>query len=296
MKTEISIAIVTKNRKKELENCLNSISEQTLIPNVIIIDNDINLSAKVVVNKKKYQKINIDYHHSKGSVPKCRNLAIKIAKTRYLGFADDDCVLNKKWTENGLRTIKKYKKTYVLGKTLLFNPEDLFALAQFLRDDYWKDYNSQIFDTKNVILDRFAINKHKLSFDEKCQKEAYDSADFDFDFLLKKTGLDGKFCKSMVLHHKETIDFKRFKRRAFYRGYLAKYLDKKWKLDDKLVNLKNKSFIFWILKTVKDFTSDLKKYNKNQKSSLCKKILATFVIKLFERYYVMGYVANREIK
>lgn len=294
MKTEISIAIITKNRKKELADCLDSIAKQTLIPSVIIIDNDENLSAKETISKKKYKQINISYHHSRGSVPACRNLAMKIAKTKYLGFVDDDCVLDKKWTENGLSAIKKYKTAYVLGKTLLLNPNNIFALAQYARDDYWKNYNSQIFDTKNVILDLNIVKGSKLSFDEKCQKEAYDSADFDFDFALKKAMLKGKFCKNMILKHKETSSFNRFKRRAYYRGYLAKYLDRKWKLNDKLVDLRTQLFYFWLLKTIKNFLKELKNYSKHIDAPLYKKIAATFVIKLFERYYVSGYVANQE--
>ncbi len=294
MKTEISIAIITKNRKKELENCLDSIVKQTLIPKVIIIDNDEKLSAKHIINNKKYKQIKINYYYSKGSVPKCRNFAVRMAKNKYLGFVDDDCILDKKWTENGLKSIKKNKTAYVLGKTLLLNPHNIFALAQYSRDDYWKNYNSQIFDTKNAILNLDVIKKSKLQFDEKCQKEFYDSADFDFDFALKKAGLKGYFCKRMTLLHKETTNFDRFKKRAYCRGYLAKYLDRKWKLNDKLVDLRNRYFYFWLLKAIKDSFKDFKRYSKHMESPLYKKILATFVIKLFERYYVTGYVSNQE--
>jgi glycosyltransferase involved in cell wall biosynthesis len=297
MKTEISIAIITKNRKKELEKCLDSISLQTQKDyQIIIIDNDSNFSAKKTINKKKYAKLNFSYYYGQGTVPKCRNLAINLARTKYLGFVDDDCILNKDWLEKGKKEIIKNDVAYVLGKTLLLNPQNIIALGQFARDDYWKDYNSKIFDTKNVIINLNLIKNIKLHFDENCQKDAFDSADFDFDFQLKKSKLKGIFCSEMMLFHKETSNFKRFKYRAYYRGYLARYLNKKWKLKDGLVDLRTKNFLFWFLKAVKDFKIDFVNYSEHMQASFYKRLLATFVIKLFERYYIIGYVSNQKNK
>ena len=296
MKNEISIAIITKNRKKELTNCLNSILHQTQKPKiVVIIDNDSNQSAKKMITYKKYKTLKISYYSLLGSVPKCRNFAIKKTKGKYLGFTDDDCILDKHWVENGIDTIDKNNPDFILGKTLLLNPNNIFALAQHNRDDYWKNQNSQIFDTKNAILNLASIRKRKLQFDEACQKEAYDSADFDFDFTLKKNGLNGVYCKNMIVRHQETSNLQRFLRRAYFRGYLAKYLDKKWQLQNQLVDLSTHNSIIWLLKLIKNYRLDYSRYTKSMSGvSILTKILAILVIKIFELYYVLGYVANQK--
>jgi len=289
----ISVAIITKDRKKELKRCLISLKQQNYHPSrIIVIDNDANKSAQVVVNNRLFNKLNIKYHHLvNSSVPACRNKALKLVKTPYLAFVDDDCIANKNWLRQGLNKIKKEKAHYVLGKTELFNPQNLFALAQHARDSYWKNYNHQLFDTKNVIVDANFFKKNNLYFDEKCQSDHYDSADFDFDFLVKKKKLKKAYCSNMIIFHKETNNFSRFKKRAYHRGKLAKYLNDKWELNDQLVDLKNRHLMFLILKTLKNFPADYNKYKKYMYSqSILKKIIATWLIKIFEGYYLQGYV------
>lgn len=296
MKTDITIAIITKNRPKELRRCLDSLLRQSQKPQeVLIIDNDQNKTAKAIAVDKKYQQLSIAYQCISGSVPKCRNFATQKCKSKFLGFADDDCILDKNWVEQGIYKIRQDSCDFIVGQTLLFNPKNIFALAQHARDEYWKRQNSPMFDTKNVILKLQTIKKYELKFDELCQKESYDSADFDFDFLVKKYSLKGYFCKKMIAHHQETSQFKRFSKRAYYRGFLAKYLDKKWQLNDQLIDLSTSNFIIWLLKLIKNFSLDYQRYSKQMNvSGVFNKVLGVLAIKIFEFYYVLGYVANKK--
>ncbi len=296
MRANITIAIVTKNRIKELARCLDSLLIQSQkSQKIIVIDNDHDHTAKQVIVKNKYQQLPIVYYTVDGSVPKCRNFAIVKCKSKYLAFTDDDCLLDQNWIKNGINKIRNGDYDFVVGQTKLYNPENLFALAQHTRDEYWKKQNSPMFDTKNVILNLATIKKHQLMFDEKCQKSVYDSADFDFDFVVKKYKLKGSFCKKMIVYHKETKQFIRFIRRAYYRGYLGKYLDRKWQLEDQLVDLSTRNFIIWLLKLIKNYFYDYKRYaQKMSQAPVCNKILANLIIKIFEFCYVSGYVANKK--
>lgn len=295
MKTEISIAIVTKNRPIELEQCLNSLMAQNKLPaKTILVDNDLKQSAKKLAHNYKYSLLNIDYHSCAGTVPKCRNLAIKLAKTKYLAFVDDDCVLNSNWLKIGLQTIVNKKTDFVLGKTKLLNSHNILALAQHARDAYWKNQQKQVFDTKNVILDLEIIKKHGLFFDNQCQLKHYDSADFDFDFQSKKHRLKKGYCPKMILFHQESVSWKRFKDRTYCRGYLGHYLNQKWQLNHRLTDLRDQNLIFFLLKTVKNFFKNHHQYQKYMEtSSILKKYIAILFISLFERYYTLGY-ADRQ--
>lgn len=297
MSGKIALAIVTKNRPMELKRCLESISQLTLLPNqIIIIDNDQNHSAKNIIKETKLQKVlKIVYLSSTGTVPHCRNLALNESKAENLAFIDDDCVLEPNWLQEAVVTIEKQQADYVLGKTLLLNNENIFALAQYSHDDYWKDYSGQIFDTKNVLINLNVIKKFQLKFDEKCQKEHYDSADFDFDFQVKKVKLKSAFSRKMKLFHQETESFTRFTKRAYARGYLAKYINDKWQLHDKLVDISQKNLMICLLKTIKNFYREYKHYSQHMvEESLIKKITAILLIKIFEYYYTLGYVANKK--
>lgn len=289
----VSVAIVTKDRKKELKRCLMSLKRQTYHSfRIIVIDNSENKSALAIVNHRSFNKLNIKYLNlTHSSVPACRNQALKLVKTPYLAFIDDDCVANENWLIEGLHTIKKEKVHFVLGKTELDNPQNLFALAQHARDSYWKNYNHQLFDTKNVIVDAKYFKKDNLSFDEKCQSDHYDSADFDFDFLAKKKNLKKTYCSQMIVFHKETDQFSRFTKRAYHRGKLAKYLNDKWQLNHQLVDLRNRHLVLFILRSFKNFNYDYNKYKTYMYSqATLKKIFATWLIKIFEGYYLQGYL------
>lgn len=297
MSEKIALAIVTKNRTKELARCLNSINKLSLLPNeLIVIDNDLNFSAKKVIKKGKYQKkMTINYLPCSGTVPHCRNLALNRSKSEYLAFIDDDCVLDSLWLNVALQAIKIEKADYVLGKTLLLNPENVIALAQYAHDDYWKEYSGQIFDTKNVLINLSSIKKAKLKFDENCQKDHYDSADFDFNFQVKKRQLKAAYATKMELYHQETESFARFSQRAYARGYLAKYLNEKWQLANQLVDFRQKNLMIWLLKTIKNFSKDYQKFSPHMgQENFLKKITATLLIRIFDYYYTLGYVANRK--
>lgn len=299
MQDKIALAIITKNRPQELKRCLASIHKQNLVPDlVIVVDNDQQQSAQAICRNftKQSTKLKIDYLSIRGSVPHCRNVALSRTKADYLGFIDDDCVLKNSWLKNAMHMITKQNADYVLGKTQLFNPENLFALAQHAHDAYWKNYSKQIFDTKNVLIKLASIKSHQLAFDEKCQKEHYDSADFDFNFQIKQAELRGTFSPYMCLYHQETAQFSRFKKRAFARGFLAKYINDKWQLKDQLVDFDQKNPIMWLLKLIKNYPQDYQKYYPYMSSSvsLIKKLTATVLIRVFEYYYTKGYDRNKQ--
>ncbi len=294
MPETISLAIITKNRPLELARCLDSICSQNLMPNqVIVIDNDPQHSAKQVINQ--YQKqLKIKYLTCAGSVPHCRNLALRQTKTTHLAFTDDDCVLDEKWLQAAYQQLKVTKADYVLGQTLLYNPNSLIALAQYAHDAYWKDYSGQIFDTKNVLLHLNKIRQVKLKFDEDCQYSHYDSADFDFDFQAKEQGLIGTFAPQAILYHQEAANWGRFTKRAFARGVLAHYLNDKWQLQDRLADRRKSNWLWWKLLLLKNYRINFSRYAPNmQKRGLMGKLIALCLIELFEYYYTTGYVANK---
>lgn len=96
----IAFVIATKDRPNDLCKMLQSLSNQTHLPDqVIIVD-----SSKIPVRsiKKDFQALNIKYiHHAKPSAAKQRNIGIKVVDpdVGLIGFLDDDVVLEKQALE-----------------------------------------------------------------------------------------------------------------------------------------------------------------------------------------------------
>lgn len=299
MTSQISIAVVTKDRPQMLGNCLKSIYAQTLKPRkIIILDNSEDKSAYQVCKDYVRDGRLIYFSEKKKNVPGARNTALEIATTRYLGFVDDDCVLDERWIEKASGVLSSNSKIiYVSGNTRLGNKENLLALSQYLRDKYWyvktlgKNYRTkkEHFDTKNVVLNRELVVNKGLKFDTKCSDSGFDSADFEFGIQLNKNSLYGVYEPMMRLMHYEAENINRYYKRGFIRGRNAAYISKKWNMEGVLVDQSEKNVFLWFAKSVKKFPQDYKRYTKKLKAPVLKKLIIVILIRVYETAYLAGF-------
>lgn len=115
-KLSISVVICTRNRRKALKGCVDSIVNQNCQPQeIIIVDdasgkktkeaireivNNCKIPTKLIVNEKRM------------GLPASRNRGIKAAKSDVIAFLDDDSSADKNWLE-GL--LKYYKSELIVG-------------------------------------------------------------------------------------------------------------------------------------------------------------------------------------
>lgn len=295
----LTIAIVTKKRPDKLRRCLESVVQQTTPPDwVLIIDNDPAMSAKKTCTEF-INALPIQYLLDKRpGVSNARNTALTLSNTKYLGFVDDDCILDKKWVENCLNIVRRKRNIcYVCGKTKLYNTKNLCAIAQQVHDSYWltKKINSKNellsggIDTKNLILFRHEIVARKLRFDSKCSIKNFDSADLDFGLQLTQQHLKGIYSSNLIVYHEETSKFNRYVMRGYYRGKIAAYVNQKWNLRNSLANIPDSSILRWAFRKVKNLPKDLKLYTSKMKLPLIYKIMIGLTIALYEGAYIKGY-------
>jgi len=295
MKT--TIAIVTRRRPEKLKRCLISITEQKQLPvELIVIENDQEQLSKKILDDFAGQ-LPIKYFQEKiQSVPKARNLAMKKAKTKYLAFVDDDCVLANDWLAEAEKAIEDNKVAYILGKTALFNPEKILSLAQFQRENFWfkkslkgNKANKNNVDTKNIILDLKILKKKKISFDEKAVVGPYDSADFSLGIQMEEENLFGLYEQKMFLWHQESSSLMRFIKRAFSRGRNSAFLTEKYDLADIFPESKKKNAYTRVRDFFKDFAKEKEMYTSDIKCSNLKKKLIVFFAKIYEYAFEAGY-------
>lgn len=171
----ISVIIPTFNRSKLLVKCLNSLINQTIKPDeIIIIDNSVNKSAKdlFLKYKNKIKKVEIRYFSEKRKGTSfARNLGIINAKGKYLLFIDDDCIADKFLIENYLKALKK--NPIILGgvrngSNNIYSFLENLSTKHFFQKGYIKKdggYYSFFIDSKNFVINRLFLLKNNLYFD-----------------------------------------------------------------------------------------------------------------------------------
>jgi GT2 family glycosyltransferase len=254
MKQMISLAIVTCGRTEKLKRCLYSIFCQSKKPDrVIVIDNNPAQTSYQLINRFR-KKMPILYAVEKESgAPQARNKAIRMCKTKYLGFVDDDCVLDKNWVRVGLDVIKSKHAFFVIGKTQLLNTNTILAQTQQSLYEKWRDKfieinnqaDGQIMDTKNIIIDFRAFSKYNLIFDPLYgQLSTSGFEDVDLGRQLNSLKLKGVYENNMLVYHEEVDSFYKFIIKSFEKGRLKYLYAHKWN-DSNEINHFINSYLSW---------------------------------------------------
>lgn len=120
-----SVIIPTYKDWKRLQVCVNALIQQSLpIENfeILIVDN---ANQHVVPNTFRAPSNLKLLHEAKPGSYAARNTAIKQSKGKILAFTDSDCIPDKDWLKNALRTFKEKGCQRIGGKVLLFykNPK-----------------------------------------------------------------------------------------------------------------------------------------------------------------------------
>lgn len=169
-----SICIATYQRPKLLEKLLISISNlQTLESQeteVIIVDNDINESARSV-----FEHFTNSYHNLKYFVQPLKNIsitrneAVRNAKGQYIAFIDDDEHAEPDWLTQLVDTIEKYNADVVIGRIISEFPpntaewvKSTFLFNRLAAKTGEKPYYTY---TGNCIIRRSVLEKLEGPFD-----------------------------------------------------------------------------------------------------------------------------------
>lgn len=112
-----SIIIPTKDRQKDIVCCLNSILEQTILPDeVVIVDQSTDQEIEQIINGLNYsKKLRINYIRSSPGLTKARNIGVKQSNGEIIIFLDDDIILEKDFVKYILKVFDTDKAGKVGG-------------------------------------------------------------------------------------------------------------------------------------------------------------------------------------
>ena len=152
----LSIVIPTKNRKVSLNRLLGSIFEQTIKNYEIII---VDQSDEKINDYKDIKKIKYFYEPDIKSLTDAKNFGIKYSAGEYIGFFDDDLLLNKNFLSEIVSLIYEKKPLGVSGIDNLSKERNFlhFILKKIFLIGIFKDVRSYYFDKP------YTIKSNKLS-------------------------------------------------------------------------------------------------------------------------------------
>ena len=100
---KLSIIVPVYNDENNIENAINSLLDQSVLVDIIVIDDGSTDNTGDIVNKIKKKHKNIHYFKKKNSgIADARNFGVSKVKTKYFGFLDSDDVCREDMAEKML--------------------------------------------------------------------------------------------------------------------------------------------------------------------------------------------------
>ena len=236
---KLSICICAFNRNKSLEKCiksLNKIKKKIKIKiNIIIVDNSKNNNLlkikKKLIEISKYKIIFLS--EKKRGIVLARNKylkKLKIINPDYVAFFDDDCIVNKYWLENSLKTVNLKKADVVTGPQIYLN-KNATNYSQLFEKRYGdkKVYQVKWAASNNVLIKYKVLKKKKLFFDKKLNKFGVGEDQLFFS-NINRLGYKIFWNKNIKVYekiHNHRQNYKWLIERSYRLGVLGHYIDKK---------------------------------------------------------------------
>jgi glycosyltransferase involved in cell wall biosynthesis len=193
----ISICITTFNEAGSIAELLDSLLEQTLkADEIIIVDGgSIDATAKIIRNyQKKFKKIKLI--QAKCTRAEGRNLSVKASKNELIAITDGGCVAHKNWLQEITKPLLENKADISAGfyKMVGKNPMQN-AMSVFLGVVPYKFKENFLPSTRSMAFSKKAWEKAG-GFPESRENSAEDT---DFNYTAVKLGLNYARVKSAIV-------------------------------------------------------------------------------------------------
>jgi len=244
----LSVIIPTNNRPNYLHKCLKSILRQTTLPmEVIVIDTSSGIESKEIFEKLFKNRRSVKAYYIKKSdvgSSTARNEGIHFAHSKYLVFLDDDCIPNKHWISEIYKAIRKYRNQVLFGGNKIFKSQNIYSIVADIRNQSGL-YAHYDLDTKNFLIPKKIITKHRLYFDTRF--DAFSACeDTDLGYRLKMLGYTIRYYPKIAVRHDVIMTLSSLIKRDFQKGRARLYLNRKYPQKNDLRLLKFSSLNFFI--------------------------------------------------
>lgn len=102
---DITVAVCARNAENTIADCINSINNQTVKPDrILLIDDHSTDQTRDIASKLDAEVISNEGRQLYDG----RNTALKNCNTQILAFTDSDCILDKNWVANIIRVFSEH--------------------------------------------------------------------------------------------------------------------------------------------------------------------------------------------
>lgn len=204
------VVIITRDRLLSLQRLLKTLCSQShQVPSVLIIDSSQDTEA---VYRLTHEFSHILPIRVKRVPPLgfglARNAGLQFAKTNWLIFVDDDCVVPNNWYEMATQALvlNKDQAIAIMGRTKNLYPANLFSCMFQQSNSWWVAANLQsgdwlnfcAVDHRNLLLNKKAIKQLSLQYDSSLSSGG---EDIDFAYKLVKAGQKIKYFPKLTVYH-----------------------------------------------------------------------------------------------
>lgn len=196
-----SLILATCGRLQEVDKFLQSISVQDYDLSkveVLIVDQNSNNGINITPIIHRYQDV-VDIRHIKSAqrgLSFCRNIALRLARGKFIAFPDDDCL----YYPNTLCEAERAFNAYPAIDILLGRIVERITHKNIIRN--WKDYSFAITQW-NFFLNYSSITifcrQNTILFDEKLGLGTYYGSCEDTDYIVQALKREEKILYTPVI-------------------------------------------------------------------------------------------------
>lgn len=204
MNSFVSIYIPAFNAENTIRECLNSVLDQSLKPEEILVINDgsTDNTSKILMEFK--DKISVINNPINLGVSESMNIANKFLKTKFIGKIDADVELSKDWLKTLMRKMLDEKITLIGGKMyekFLENPNNLWRSRRLKQNWGEQDLKDPkfIFGCNNILNNSNFKKLKKYRTDLDYFKT--NGEDIEFSNYLKKNNYKLYYDSSAICYH-----------------------------------------------------------------------------------------------
>lgn len=208
----VSVVITTKNEEKNIENCLESIRNQTFGNFELIVIDNYSRDKTAEIAKKYTGKVYLKGPERSSQ----RNYGAEVSNGEYLLFLDADMILSPSVVEECV------EKCETDGIDALYIPERIVGEGFWIRvRDFERSfYTATVIDAVRFI--RKDLFERIGGFDENL----IGPEDWDLDRRIRKIGRTG-IINTPLCHNEESFNMERFlKKKKYYTPGINKYIGK----------------------------------------------------------------------
>jgi glycosyltransferase involved in cell wall biosynthesis len=163
----ISIVIPSYNSKQTINECLNSVLNQSYqgIQEVIVVDSSDDGTDEMVRNL--FPNVKLIHLNEKTLPGAARNVGVLATNSEYIAFTDTDCIADYDWVENLMRRMKETNSVALGGAIINGTPESISGTLGYLSEFSFflperRSGFAKRLATANVCYKRSIFDEHKF--------------------------------------------------------------------------------------------------------------------------------------